>query len=121
MLATFRASAQDVIEESRVPVGRGGRMRVDTRFLSASLQASTERMPQIDADARPTKGQTYSIDSGAVALVIAGADLGETIYAGFVAAYSRYREYKDGFVRGAAENWQKIVDKNARKAMQRIK
>jgi len=51
--------------------------------------------------------------------VIAGADVGDTIYAGFTASYAGYREHgangqaPDMFVRAAAQQWQDIVDKNA--------
>lgn len=116
--ATFRESAQDLEEEVTKPTAQGGRMRVKTGFLRGSLMASTASMPQISPDGRPVEGETYSLDSGAIEAVIVGAQIGDTIYLGFTAAYARPREYKDGFVAGAAMQWQQIVDRNAKRAIQ---
>ncbi len=104
--------------------GEGGNMPVDTGYLRASLLASTSQMPTIREDARPADGQTYRED-GQVALVIAGADLGETIYVGYTAAYARAVEYGHNgaparaFVRLAAQNWQEIVTRVAAQAKAR--
>ncbi len=115
--ATFKESAKDLVKEVTLPTTQGGKIRVDTGFLRSSLTASTSAMPLIQADARPTEGQTYQPDDGAIEAVIIGAQLGQTLYFGFVASYARPREYKDGFVRSAAQNWQSIVSRNAEKAI----
>lgn len=118
--ATFRASAQDISEQITTPVAKGGHMRVKTGFLRASLMASTSQMPMIDRNARPpadAADDSFAPNSEAVALVIAGASLGETIYLGFTAAYAGYREAQDGFVRLPAQRWQQTVDANARRAI----
>ena len=117
MEATIKASAQDLAEEMTRPVAKGGRMRVDTGFLRASLMASTAAPPRINASARPRDGARYSPD-GSVEAVILGASIEDTIYLGFTAAYAGPREYKDGFVEGAVLNWGAIVEKNARRAIQ---
>lgn len=108
--AVFRQSAQEVVEEMLTPRGAGGNMPVDTGFLRASLMASTANMPVMREDARPVEGQSYA-PSSAVSLVIAGAELGETIYLGFTAAYARRVNYLPGylFVEKAAQNWPAIV------------
>lgn len=119
--ATFKASAQDMAEEMTLPTAKGGRMRVKTGFLRSSLMASTASMPRISTDGRPpsdAEDESFGLDAGSIEAVILGAQLGETIYLGFTAAYARPREYHDGFVEGAALNWQQTVDKNAKKAIQ---
>lgn len=115
--ATFKASAQDLVEEVTRPVAQGGRMRVDTGFLRSSLRASTSSMPLIQQDARPKEGATYTPEDGAIEAVILGARLGSTLYFGFTASYARPREYQDAFVRSAAQQWQQIVNRNAAKAL----
>ena len=115
--AVFTKSAEELVEEVLRPVDQGGRMRVDTGFLRSSLQASTSTMPMIMADARPGDGQTYQPDDGAIAAVILGAQIGQTLYFGFTAAYARPREYHDAFVRGAAQQWEAIVRRNSGRAL----
>lgn len=116
MEETFRASAQDVYEEVTRPVDKGGNMRIKTGFLRASLMASTSSMPSIQPNARPPADageNSYRPNDGEIALTIAKAQLGETIYLGFTASYAPYREALDGFVRLAAQKWPQIVAKNA--------
>ena len=115
--ATFKASAQDVAEEMTRPMAKGGRMRVDTGFLRASLMASTAAPPRINPTSRPRDGATYRPD-GSVEAVILGANITAPIYLGFTAAYAGVREYKDGFVEGALLNWEATVQRNARRAIQ---
>jgi hypothetical protein len=111
--AVFRESAQRVIEDMQTPVGAGGNMPVDTGFLRASLQVSTQ-LPTPRGGA-PEEGKTYAYDAGPVALVIAGAHIGQTIYAVFGAAYSSAVEYgsrgREGrhFVGLAAQRWPMTV------------
>jgi len=124
-VAVFKESAQDLVEETRKPRKKGGRMRYKTGFLAASLMASTSSMPQIKSNNRPSEGGTYTFDAGEIALVIAGWNPGETLYAGFTANYAAAREYGargqagDAFVRTAAMRWQEFVDKNARELKRR--
>lgn len=119
--AVVKTAAQDVAEEITRPVGAGGRMKIDTGYLRASLLASTAAMPMIDRDSRPAEGGVYGDPN--VSLVIAGAQMGEPIYLGFTASYAAHREYgargqsPDGFVRGAADQWQRIV----REAVSKVK
>ncbi len=60
--AIFKEATQEVVEEMQTPVGQGGRMRVDTGFLRASLLASSTAMPAINAAASPAEGSTYAPD-----------------------------------------------------------
>lgn len=111
----FKESAQRVVSEMQTPVGAGGNMPVDTGYLRASLTASTSSMPTLREGAAPSEGQKYTYDGGQIALVIAGADLGQTVYVGYVANYARHQEYGSngragrGFVRLAAARWGQIV------------
>lgn len=114
----FRASSQDVAKEMSTTVGNGGNMRVDTGFLRASMLASLSTLPPVDPNGRPASDapkNSYRYDAEAVNLTIAKATLKDTISIGFTAAYARPREYKDGFVRLAAQNWQTIVSNNVAK------
>lgn len=123
--AILKTSVQDVVEEMQKPRTAGGRMRIDTGFLRASLLASTAAMPDINPAARPTEGRSYAVGNQ-VELSIAGLELGQTIYLGYTAAYAGHREYgangqpPDAFVRTAAQGWQQIVAKNEAELMRRL-
>ena len=99
-------------------------MRYQTGFLWASLMASTTAMPRINPNAKPVDGQTYKFDFGQVEAVIASASLDDTIYAGWTASYAAHREYgangqpADAFLRMAVQNWNEIVNRNAKKVKQ---
>ena len=111
--AVFRESTERLIDQAQTPVGAGGRMRVDTGFLRASGQASLSGLPTGPSRREEGNGDfNYS-------MVIAGAELGGTIWFGWTAEYARIREYHDGFMRGAAQNWQAIVTQVAREAKAR--
>lgn len=115
MTAVFRQSAQEVAEQVKRTRSEGGHMRVKTGFLRASLMASTSQMPSINPMAKPADDaadNSFGPDP-LVTLVIAGADIGQTIYLGFTAAYARPREYQDGFVRLTAQRWKQIVEESA--------
>jgi hypothetical protein len=112
-LATFRQAAQETMHEANLPVGQGGRMRVDTGFLKGSIQASLDGMPTGPTEG--TKGMTYSgqVAGAPPELVILKAQLGDRIWVGWTAGYARVREYYDGFVRSAAANWPTTVKRVA--------
>lgn len=122
--AVFKEATQEVVEEMQKPVGQGGRMRVDTGFLRASLLAFSASMPAINASAKPIDGRTYT--PGQVEAVIAGADIGDTLYFGYTAAYAVHREYgsngqpADGIVRLSAQNSPIIVDRKAAELRARL-
>jgi len=113
--AIWRESIQAVEAEAQKPRGAGGRMRIKTGFLRASLMASTSMMPPISPTSKPVDGQTYAYTGQEVSAVINGAKLGQTIFMGYTAAYAAHREYgargqpPDAFVRTAAQKWPQIV------------
>lgn len=120
--AVFKESSQEVVATMQTSRDNGGRMRVHTGFLRASLLASTASMPSINPNAKPVDGMTYTYSGEQVEAVIIGADIGDTLHFGYTAAYAAYREYgangqaADAFVRTAAQGWQGIVTRNAAKA-----
>lgn len=118
LLAVFREGAKRVARETRKTRAEGGNMRVDTGFLRASFIASLNAMPKLDISGLPEQGQTYN-QSNQVELIIAQADLKNTIYMGYTASYARPREYKDGFVRLAAQRWGVIIDQVVKEAKAR--
>jgi len=106
----FRESATKLMEEANTPEGQGGRMPVDTGFLRNSVAASVEGMPTDGA--QPP------------ALVFATLELGQTVWAGWTAAYAmrmehgfygddslgrKYAQPGKGFARAAAQRWDFIV------------
>jgi hypothetical protein len=119
--AVRNESVQDTVKEMQTLTREGGRMRFDTGFLWSSLMASTAAMPRINPNAQPVDGRTYSYDAGTIEAVILNADLTDTIYFGYTAAYAAAREYgtrgqaPDAFVRGAVQNWQNHVNRNAQR------
>jgi hypothetical protein len=112
--AVFRESAQRLISQAQTVRGEGGKMRIDTGFLRASGQASLIGWPS-----GPSM-QSEGLGSFDYAVTIAGARLGQTIYFGWTAEYAGFREYEDGFMRSAAQNWQNIVSTVVREAMARF-
>jgi cell wall-associated NlpC family hydrolase len=113
----FQEAALAVANEVRTPVAAGGRMPIRTGNLRRSLMASTSDMPSI----KPEK--TEFTDSG-LEMVIAGAELGSTVFLGFQAAYAArmnygfvgedslgrtYNQAGFGFVDAVAQRWPQIV------------
>lgn len=110
--AIFQSSANALMDEAGTPKAQGGKMPVDTGFLRNSAVASKDGMP--------------NSGSSAYGLVFASLKAGETVYAGWTAAYASRMEYgfvgKDslgrqynqqgnGFARAAQQNWQFIVER----------
>ncbi len=124
--AAFRESAQRVIADmhARVPV--------DTGFLRASLQVSTTA--PVPADRGPTEGTTYAYNPTAATLAIAGAQIGDTLFASYSAVYAArinygfvgtdalgrtYNQQGRHFVELAVQRWPQIVDEVCRELQAR--
>jgi len=117
-----RDATQRVVNEAQRNTAKGGRMRVDTGFLRASIQAKTGSMPS--GPSTNETGRIYSGDQQADGLPIAAALIRwqparEPLYIGWTANYARWREYQDGFMRGAAERWQEFVRRSVRLAKEK--
>lgn len=110
LLAVARQSVQDVIDEAQTPTGKGGKMRVDTGFLRASGRLSLNGMPS--GPVRGDKDSQHDWNPTIATAEIGKLQLGMSAFFGWTAEYAIYREAYDGFLYGAIQNWQKIVDKN---------
>jgi len=104
--AVVKQSAQEVFSIAQTPKAQGGRMPVDTGFLRNSLIASLN-------------GSTVGGGADAYVLAVAGAELGDTIFAGWTANYARFMEYGTSktpanfYMLSAAQQWGQIVARNA--------
>jgi len=108
----------------QTPVAKGGNIPVDTGFLRASLTAVIgDQMPA--SRAAPPDGGAFAFVGDQVNLVIATADLNDTITVAYTANYARHVEYgargRPGrrFVFLAAQQWPRIVEEVAREAQAR--
>jgi hypothetical protein len=98
-----------------VSVQGGGRMRVDTGFLRASIQAALHGMPrgptQNEGNQKYPVGSQVTGQNVTAVLLQWNPNDGTTFFVGWTANYARYREAKDGFLRGAIEKWDQTVYK----------
>jgi hypothetical protein len=121
-LAIFRNSAQRVMEIASVPKAQGGRMPVDTGYLVNSRAASTSGMP--GSGGPPAE------------LVFAQLEIGQTVYAGWTAAYALrmefgfhgadklgrvYSQEGNAFLRTSVQRWPQIVAEETEQARARIR
>lgn len=113
MLAVFQTATQFVVEEmiDRTPV--------DTGYLRASITVRFNTPAPIRPNNLPSAGaskNSYGMPTQ-YALAIAGAKIGQTIYASYTAAYALPIEYGfksyagAGMVRLSAQNWDAHVAK----------
>lgn len=95
--------------------GAGGRMPIQTGFLRASIQGAEGQMPAGETTNKSGKeypaGKTVSGEPISVALLQWDPNKGTPFFVGWTAAYARYMEYRYGFLRGATEQWDTIVEK----------
>ncbi|TPL06683.1 HK97 gp10 family phage protein [Mesorhizobium sp. B2-4-11] len=115
--AVFKESAQELVSQLNELVP------VDTGFLRASLMASTSAMPQLT---RANAGVPVPSDLGDIVLVIAGADLGDTLYLGYTANYAAYVHYgaqgraPRPWVTMVAQRWEMIAAEKAAEVKSRL-
>ncbi len=114
MDAVHKESVQRTVEVMQTPRGAGGNLRVDTGFLRASLVGVIgESLPA--QTTAPEDLKKASFDAGPISLVIAGADLTDTISVAYTANYALPREFGsrgqpgDRWVGLAAQQWNRIV------------
>lgn len=81
-------------------------------------------MPVMSLD-NPGAG-AFNLDAGEITLVIAGADIGDTIYLGYTANYGAYIHYGANgragrpWVAMVAQRWQQIVSEKASEIRARL-
>lgn len=122
--AVFKGAAQDVVEEMdqllvqlvyQTPPSPSGYKR--TGFLRSSLLGSTSAMPGLN---RSNPGAAVTADFGAIEAVIAGADLGETLFFGYTSEYGAHVHYGANgnaprpWVSMVAQRWPALVDAKAK-------
>lgn len=123
----FKEATQTVVNAMQQTVGEGGNMPVDTGTLRASAQASTSGPPPIRNDLKAIKGESVTYNPDQIALIIAGATLGQSIWVTYGANYAAAVEYGSrgragrGFVRLAAQQWPKIVNATIAEAKARVR
>lgn len=117
-------SVERTIRIAQLSDDKGGRMRVDTGFLRASGQISFNGMPTGPA-VKPSDAMAndprYDWTSGPIIVAIATAPIGAEIHWGWTANYARYREYEDGFLRVAVQQWPKTVAEVTEELKRKVK
>jgi hypothetical protein len=116
---TARTAVQDLEGEITATRGEGGRLRVDTGFLRASLGWGLGSMPAGPTDGEGSYSANDTLTGDPLPVALAKWDFSQPLYGGFSANYARPREYKDGFVRGGTEKWDTIVESAARRVKAR--
>ena len=114
----FQFSIEELTRELQTPVTAGGRTPIDTGALIRSLEVRTDEMPRLlQRGAEPV--DYTSTNPG----IIATLGIGDTAYIGFTVHYGPYNEFgtvrgtpSRFFVRGAAQNWPRIVERAVRRA-----
>lgn len=120
MTAVFRESTQRTVSRAQE------RIPVDTGFARASVRASTEEMPQIETGFVNKTKTPIPYDGAEITVVIAGAQLGQTIYIGWTASYvgelenGHSKQAPSGFVGLAALEWPQIVNQVTAEAKARV-
>jgi hypothetical protein len=126
----FKESAQELVSQLDLlladmvyagPPAKSGYKR--TGFLRASLVASTTAMPELT---RENPGVVVPADLTDVILVIAGADLNDTLYLGYTASYAAFVHYgakgqePRPWVDLVAQRWQQIVAEKSAEVKARL-
>ena len=111
LTAVTQESVQTLAREANKSRFKGGKMPIDTGFLTNSMMAKIGSLPVGDS-VRPEGYSAMEWDSGPVTLVINSIDAGDTIFIGWTAEYARYMENRFGFMRSAAQRWPEFVDES---------
>ncbi|MBK3745293.1 HK97 gp10 family phage protein [Paraburkholderia aspalathi] len=109
MVAVFQTASQFVIEDMI------NRTRRDTGFLAASVKVSMDGPAPMSRPLPPGSVKNQYHHDKHYTMIIAGAEIGGTIWATYTANYAVYREYGtqgqtgDAMVRLAAQSWPEHV------------
>lgn len=106
---TAKGAVQHTVKLAQAVDKEGGRMRVDTGFLRASIAGAYDVMPHGVA-VNPTPGESVKYDGAPIAAaIVRWRPETQVLYVGWVANYARPREARDGFLKGATEQWDQTV------------
>ena len=121
---TAKTATQSVFNDAQTPVSKGGRMRVDTNFLRASAVAKVGGIPSgqsVNPDKSDYNSAANSAGDNVYAQILRWVPGRDAIFIGWTANYARYREYQDGYMRGAILKWGEYVRKAAKEAQEKIR
>lgn len=116
--AVVKSAAQELAVRANMPKAKGGRLPVDTAFLRSSFAAALNEVPI--GPSQQFEGVNPEWE-GEITLTIANASPGDVIFIGWTAEYARIAEARDGFMKGAALQWQDIVDEQTAAAKRRFR
>lgn len=90
-------------------------MRLVTGFLRASIVGAIDTIPSGPTTNESkatylTPGSQVSGDPIGTVILRWDPTKGQRLVVGWTANYARFREYHDGFLRGAIEQWDEIAD-----------
>jgi len=117
--AVFRSSMQEVARQAQEPQAKGGNLPVDTGFLRNSGGAALNDFPARQGEEGQEGSSAAKAAESATAAAIARANIGDEIIFGWTAVYARPMEARYGFMRNAADNWQRIVKREAEEIKRR--
>lgn len=109
--SVIKDATQQVIDDAQAPVGKGGRMRVDTGFLRASGQASLSGLPTGPS----RQGESATEQDANLVIGRWNPMSGIALWFGWTANYARVRESKDAFLGLAVQRWQEFVNKSVQR------
>lgn len=128
----FKESVEELVNTASETIPQGGNLPIDTGALRASVLLSTTAMPMVRES---EDGASTTLNPSQIETVLEGVVLGDTVFVGWTAAYAyriefgftgvdslgRYYESRPyGYVRRAAQDWQEIVNRSARRASAKI-
>ena len=108
--ATAKGSVQHTVKLAQAVEKEGGRMRVDTGFLRASIAGAYDVMPHGVAVNPDPKVKVKYDGKPIAAAIVRWKPETQVLYIGWVANYARPREARDGFLKGATEQWDQTVN-----------
>lgn len=112
--AVVKDAALELAIEANKSRFKGGKMPIDTGFLTNSIRASIGSLPSGN-NVAPDNYSQLEWDSGNVALTINSLELGDKLFIGWTAEYAPYMENRFMFARSAAQQWPEIVAKSVAK------
>lgn len=116
-----REAAQSMIEEAQTSRFKGGKMPVDTGFLTNSGKAQIGSLPSGQSEAPEGYSGAEWSNQGQFQAVLAQLQPGDIFYYGWTAVYARKMEIRYMFAHTAAQNWQQHVARAVTQLKARIK